>query len=104
VTAADGVSAGVDQLLHGHERVFFYMPFMHCEDLAAQDRAIELFAAHRDASQGRVRDAVAGNVEYARQHRDIVARFGRFPHRNRVLGRESTPAEREFLKQPGSSF
>jgi uncharacterized protein (DUF924 family) len=91
-------------VLHGHERVFFYTPFMHSEVLAIQDRGIERFAALRDQSEGRVREAVAGNVDYARQHRDVIARWGRFPHRNAVLERSSTAEELEFLKQPTSSF
>jgi uncharacterized protein (DUF924 family) len=102
--AADGVERGMDRSLHGHERVFFYMPFMHSEQLAVQERGVELFTALRDQSEGRVREAVAGNVDYAKRHRDMIARWGRFPHRNRILGRPSTPAEVEFLKQPGSSF
>ncbi|HKU39456.1 MAG TPA: DUF924 family protein [Polyangiales bacterium] len=102
--AADGVEAGLDRRLHGHERVFLYMPFMHSESLAMQDRAIELFSALTESARGRAKDAFAGNLEFARQHRDIVARFGRFPHRNAILGRESTPEEEAFLKLPGSSF
>ena len=99
-----GVELGFDRALHGHERVFFYMPLVHSEELAMQDRAVELFTALRDTSGDRVRDAVAGNVDYARRHRDIIVRFGRFPHRNAVLHRRSTPEELEFLEQPGSSF
>jgi uncharacterized protein (DUF924 family) len=102
--AANGVGRGLDRALHGHERVFFYMPFMHSEELAMQDRAVELFTALCDESEGRVREAVAGNVDYAKRHRDVIVRWGRFPHRNRILGRPSTPEEIEFLKQPGSSF
>jgi uncharacterized protein (DUF924 family) len=102
--AADGVKTGMDRVLHGHERVFFYMPFMHSEVLAMQDRCIELFTALRDQSEGRVREAVAGNVDYARQHREMIARWGRFPHRNAVLERTSSAEELEFLKQPNSSF
>ena len=102
--AADGVETGVDQRLHGHERVFFYMPFMHSEELAMQERCVDLFAAFRDETTGRVNEAVAGNVDFAKRHLVIVERFGRFPHRNEVLGRKSTPNELEFLRQPGSSF
>jgi uncharacterized protein (DUF924 family) len=102
--AADGVKLGLDRVLHGHERVFFYMPFMHSESLATQDRGLELFKSLRDQSDGRVRQMASGIVEYARKHRDVIARFGRFPHRNPVLERDSTPAELEFLKEPGSSF
>jgi uncharacterized protein (DUF924 family) len=102
--AADGVKIGLDRALHGHERVFFYMPFMHSEDLATQERGVELFKGLRDHSEGRTREMVGGIVDYARKHRDIIARWGRFPHRNLLIERESTPAEAEFLRQPGSSF
>lgn len=102
--AADGVKIGLDRALHGHERVFFYMPFQHSEDLAVQERGVELFRALRDHSEGRVREAVAVNVDFAKRHRDVVAQWGRFPHRNAVLGRTSTPGEVEFLKGPNSSF
>jgi uncharacterized protein (DUF924 family) len=94
----------MDRALHGHERVFFYMPFMHSESLAVQDRGVELFGALRDHAEGRVREVLNSNVDFARQHRDIIARFGRFPHRNHLLDRDSTPAELAFLKEPGSSF
>jgi uncharacterized protein (DUF924 family) len=102
--AADGVKIGLDRALHGHERVFFYMPFMHSEELATQERGVELFKALRDHSEGRSREIVGGIVDYARKHRDIISRWGRFPHRNALLDRESTPAEAEFLKEPGASF
>ena len=85
-------------------RVFFYMPFMHSERLEDQQRCVALFAAYRDESQGALREALDGNVRFAEQHREIIARFGRFPHRNAPLGRISTPPELEFLQQPGSSF
>jgi len=92
-TARDAVDRGLDQELPPSERTFLYMPFMHSEDLADQDRAVALF------------EALGGDVaEYARRHRDIVRRFGRFPHRNELLGRASTDDERAFLGRPGSSF
>lgn len=91
--AARAVDAGQDRALAPIERGFLYMPFMHSEALADQERAVALFAALGEPF-----------LPFAVQHRDIVARFGRFPHRNAVLGRESTPEEREFLTQPGSSF
>ncbi len=75
-------------------RLFLYLPLEHSEQLADQDRCCEL-----------MREFAAAQLhEFAKKHRDIVARFGRFPHRNEVLGRESTPEERVFLTQPGSSF
>jgi len=84
---------GIDQSLSSDERMFLYMPFMHSEDIVDQDRCVELFASSSQES-----------ARYAERHRDIVRRFGRFPHRNALLGRPSTSAELEFLKQPGSSF
>ena len=91
--ATSVVERAFDRLLSPVERTFVYLPFEHAEDLAAQRRSLELFGA-RDP----------GNLEWARRHHEIVARFGRFPHRNAILGRESTAEEIEFLKQPGSSF
>jgi uncharacterized protein (DUF924 family) len=94
LTAATlAVDRGFDRVPSQHERTFVYLPFEHAEDLGTQRRSLELFGA-RDPD----------NLEWARRHYDIVARFGRFPHRNAALGRESTPEEVEFLKQPGSSF
>jgi len=80
------------------ERQFLYLPFEHSEDAADQERAVELFRS-LDAFE-----ATCGISEWAVKHRDIIRRFGRFPHRNAVLGRESTPPECEFLAQPGSRF
>jgi uncharacterized protein (DUF924 family) len=90
--ARRALGLGFDRGLSDDERMFLYMPFMHSEDIADQDRCVELFST---LPQGR---------RYAEQHRAIVRRFGRFPHRNALLGRPSTPEEIEFLKGPGSSF
>lgn len=88
-----------DRELAPEERKFLYMPLMHSEDLADQEQCVELFRAlAEDAAD----ESVA--LDFAIRHRDIIARFGRFPHRNAVLGRESTPEEVEFLKEPDSSF
>lgn len=92
--AKNAIDAGHDQALSKSERGFLYMPLMHSEALADQERCIELFAANDSPN----------SVKFAQMHRDIVQRFGRFPHRNALLGRESTDEEREFLQQPGSSF
>lgn len=87
-----------DRQLLPAERWFTYLPFEHSEDIAMQARAVALFTALEAESD-------LGNlVEYAVRHRDIIARFGRFPHRNRILGRPSTADEAEFLKLPGSGF
>jgi len=92
------VDAGRDRALVPVERWFVYLPFEHAEDLALQQRSIELFDALAKEP------GMDGITEYAVRHRDIVARFGRFPHRNAILGRASTPEEIEFLKLPGSGF
>lgn len=102
--AIGGIELGHDSTLVGHERVFFYMPCMHSEELAMQERCVELFSQFRDESHGRLREILDDNCNFAQRHRDVIARWGRFPHRNATLGRPSTPDEVEFLKQPGSSF
>lgn len=92
------IESGRDRLLAPLERWFAYLPLEHAEDLELQERSLGLFTAlAKDQGFGDI-------VEYAQRHRDIIARFGRFPHRNRILGRDSTPEEIEFLKQPGSGF
>jgi uncharacterized protein (DUF924 family) len=98
------LAAGEDQQLAPIERVFLYLPLEHAESIEMQDRSVSLFEklAHEAADDER---ALFDNfLDYARRHRDVVSRFGRFPHRNAILGRASTPDELEFLKQPGSRF
>ncbi len=104
--AVSGIEKGFDKELHPIERVFFYMPFMHREDIDMQKRSIALFAALERGftSPAELAEMLSTNSEYARRHYAIIERFGRYPHRNKILGRESTPEEVEFLKQPGSSF
>lgn len=92
--ARQALDAGHDAALPAFQRTFLYLPFEHSENLADQERSVALFEALGNAEQ----------LDYAIRHRDIVARFGRFPHRNAILGRESTSEEIEFLKQPKSSF
>jgi len=100
----EGLQAGVDKLLRPIERVFFYLPLEHSESMADQDRAVALYEALvQDVGPERV-SGFTGFLDYAIRHREVIARFGRFPHRNRILGRASTPEEVEFLAQPGSSF
>jgi uncharacterized protein (DUF924 family) len=93
------VASGRDQELPPLRRAFAYMPFEHAEDLAAQDEAVRLFTPL--AAQA---PYLTQMLDYAHRHRAVVARFGRFPHRNAVLGRTSTPEEVAFLTQPGSGF
>jgi uncharacterized protein (DUF924 family) len=89
--ASRAIARGFDQETEEAFRKFFYMPFMHSEFLADQDRCVQLFSALDDPEQG----------EHATIHRDIIAKFGRFPHRNRTLGRETTAAEQDFLDGGG---
>jgi uncharacterized protein (DUF924 family) len=91
------LAAGDHLVLDAAARQFLYMPLMHSERLEHQERSVALF---RELAEGGIIDSVG----WATQHRDIVARFGRFPHRNAILGRESSDEERAFLAQPGSSF
>lgn len=102
--AHQAVDSGWDLELHPLERLFLYLPFEHSESLADQDLAVERFAALEAVAGPELQAAVAGYSDYARRHRDVIVRFGRFPHRNQRLGRPSTPEEQVFLTQPGSSF
>ncbi len=88
-----------DDALPTFMRAFVYMPFEHSEGLAMQDEAVRLFTrlAAEDSDQ-------RSPLDYANKHRAVIERFGRFPHRNAILGRQSTAEEIDFLKQPGSSF
>jgi uncharacterized protein (DUF924 family) len=88
------ITAGFDAKLDADRRAFLYMPFQHAEDAADQARSVGLFTALGMPLQR----------DYAERHKAIIDRFGRFPHRNAILGRDSTEEEIAFLKQPGSSF
>jgi uncharacterized protein (DUF924 family) len=102
--ANQGLESGADKLLRPIERLFFYLPFEHSEDLPDQDRSVELFRELASAVQPEYKETFAEFVDYAVRHREVIARFGRFPHRNAILGRESTADEKAFLEQPESSF
>ncbi len=92
--AQEAVSIGADKTLSPLERSFLYMPYMHSESLQIHDVATELFDS----------TGIKANIDSEVRHKKIIANFGRYPHRNQILGRESTPEELEFLTQPGSSF
>jgi uncharacterized protein (DUF924 family) len=95
------VGSGRDKNLPPIRRWFVFMPFMHSESLLEQERSVALFDALRREAQESAFESAYG---FAQRHREIVERFGRFPHRNAALGRLSTRDEEDFLKQPGSSF
>jgi uncharacterized protein (DUF924 family) len=102
--AAKGLDSGAHRLLRPIERVFFYLPFEHSEDGQAQERSIELYRALAEEVPENWRKSFDFYLDFAVRHKAIIDRFGRFPHRNAILGRESTPEEIEFLKEPGSGF
>jgi len=90
--AREALKAGADKQVPEEERVFFYMPFMHSESKEVHEEALKIFTEYGNPN----------NLEYELKHKGIIDRFGRYPHRNKILGRESTPEEIEFLKEnPG---
>ncbi|MBE8566529.1 DUF924 family protein [Vibrio sp. OPT20] len=94
VLAQEAVAGGFDHQLNEQQKSFLYMPYMHSESLLVHEQAVELFS----------QTGLAYNLDFEFKHKVIIERFGRYPHRNEVLGRASTPEEIEFLQQPGSSF
>jgi uncharacterized protein (DUF924 family) len=92
--AQEAIAAHVDEALNPVERSFLYVPFMHSESPAIHQIAVGLFHAN----------GIEVNFDFELKHKEIIDRFGRYPHRNSALGRASTPGELEFLKQPGSRF
>lgn len=92
--AQEAVAVGIDGDLNQQQRSFLYMPYMHSESLSVHEQAVDLFQ----------RNGIAANLDFELQHKAIIERFGRYPHRNAVLGRVSTAEELSFLAQPGSSF
>lgn len=106
--AKEALATHLDADMGVAERTFFRMPLMHSESIDDQNACVEAFGKlHSEYLEARRPDLatiIENNVRYAVAHRDIVAKWGRFPHRNAILGRASTPAELAFLKEPGSSF
>ncbi|NKB76571.1 MAG: DUF924 family protein [Gammaproteobacteria bacterium] len=99
------LDAGAENELRVIERVFCYLPFEHSEKMVDQNRAVSLYEALVESGETeKEKEIIRGYLRFAIKHRDFIQRFGRFPHRNVILGRLSTEEEREFLLQPGSSF
>lgn len=94
VLSQEAVALKADQPLNHSEKAFLYMPFMHSESLVIHEQALKLYD----------QPGLEYNLDFEHKHKAIIDRFGRYPHRNAVLGRESTAEEVEFLKEPGSSF
>ncbi len=95
----DGLDDELDKKLSVLERAFFYMPTMHAEDLDMQNTSVEVFTELRSAASADQRSMCEGFLRHAEKHRDVVERFERFPHRNAILRRQSTPEESTFLQQ-----
>lgn len=102
--ALSGMSMGDDLELSPVGRAFFYLPLEHSEKLENQEMSVAAFDRLRQVAPPAQKETFVGFYDYAVRHREVIARFGRFPHRNRILGRESSAAELVFLQQPGSSF
>jgi uncharacterized protein (DUF924 family) len=100
----EGLQLAADAALEPLERLFFYLPLEHAESLEAQETAVTALDRLAGDAPEEQRECCRYFASFARQHRDIIAKFGRFPHRNAVLGRESTAAELEWLATEGESF
>ena len=102
----EGIESGMDKALPVLERAFFYMPLQHAERRDAQELSVQMFRALRDdpSAPDEYRWALDDMLEYAELHRDIIERFGRFPHRNVALGRADTEEERNYLRDGGPRF
>lgn len=100
----EGLRDGADRHLRPIERIFFYLPLEHSEAIADQEQAVALMAELASGATAAARATFDGFLRYAQRHREVIQRFGRFPHRNRILGRTSTPEEVMFLTEKGSSF
>ncbi|ELX11765.1 hypothetical protein Jab_1c03520 [Janthinobacterium sp. HH01] len=102
------VGAGRDQALTPLQRAFAYLPFEHAEDMGMQEQSVALYTRMHDAiravAPAAIVSSIAGMLDYAHRHREVIRRFGRFPHRNAILGRASTAEEQAYLQQPGSGF
>jgi len=102
--ARETLDQSVDRKLRPVERVFLYLPFEHSENAPDQVTGVRLFATLLEEIPETLKPPFRNLLEFAQKHKAIIDRFGRFPHRNALLGRDSTPEELEFLKGPGSSF
>jgi len=103
----NGQAAGLDAALPTVQRWFFYMPMMHSEELDIQERMVSTIERMQEEAAGEgeeIRDLLADVLKYAIAHRDVIAKYGRFPHRNPILGRDSSPDEVAYMNQPGSGF
>jgi uncharacterized protein (DUF924 family) len=98
------LARGVERHVGQAQRTFLYLPLMHSEELAIQDRSIRCYERLVAEALPEQLEAARGALRFAQLHRGIIVRFGRYPHRNAILGRETTPEEAAFLTEPNSSF
>ena len=96
LAAKKAIASGFDQILEPVKRGFLYVPFQHSENMSDQNRSVELMSSMQYENPA--------GYDYAIRHRVVIEKYGRFPHRNKILGRENTPEEEEYLKQPGAGF
>lgn len=101
---ADGLARGLERHLAPIRQIFIYLVLEHAEDLASQERALYRYQRLLDGTDAAERKLFEGFLEFSERHRVVIARFGRFPHRNAVLGRASSDEESAFLREPGSRF
>jgi uncharacterized protein (DUF924 family) len=99
--AKDGLTRGEDITMSETARIFFYLPFEHSEDAGDQARAIELFSGLHQSARSGYEELLASTLDYAKRHKEVIDRFGRFPHRNAAVGRTSTPEEKLWLASEG---
>jgi uncharacterized protein (DUF924 family) len=99
-----GMQSAADAALNPVERIFFYMPLQHAEVLEVQDESVAAYKRLLGEAPEVLRDIFKGSLNFAERHREVIRRFGRFPHRNAVLGRASTPEEIAYLKEGGDTF
>ncbi len=102
--AQRSIARGLDKKVDPVSRLFFYLPFEHRESMDSQNEAVRLISALAEEFPPELKSLGDMFVDYAVKHRDVIEKYGRFPHRNKALGRDSTAAELEYLAQPGAGF
>ncbi|MEM7493466.1 MAG: DUF924 family protein, partial [Pseudomonadota bacterium] len=100
----DTLAKTEDKTLSEVERIFLYLPLEHSEDMADQDASIQNYQDLLEDARPDFKALCENTLDYAHRHRDVIKQYGRFPHRNAILGRENTDAETEYLSQPGAGF
>ncbi|MEM9054333.1 MAG: DUF924 family protein [Pseudomonadota bacterium] len=100
----EALMKGEDKTLSEVERIFLYIPLEHSEAMTDQDLSVQMYNKLAESARVAFKDLCENTLDYAHRHRDVIKQFGRFPHRNQILGRPNTPEEAEYLAQPGAGF